>query len=34
MGFYLWRAHPRIRQQLAEHPLGESVDGAVRARNQ
>lgn len=27
MGFYLWSAHPRIRQHLAEHPLGETLDG-------
>jgi hypothetical protein len=27
MGLYLWRAHPRIRQQLVEHPLGETTDG-------
>jgi len=33
MGYYLWRAHPRIREQLAEHPLGEPVDGHVEAPN-
>jgi len=33
MGFYLWRAHPRLRQQLAEHPLGEPAGGAVQAPN-
>jgi hypothetical protein len=27
MGVYLWHAHPRIRQQLIEHPLGETMDG-------
>lgn len=27
MGYYLWRAHPHIRQALAEHPLGETADG-------
>lgn len=27
MGYYLWRAHPRISQRLAEHPLGETADG-------
>jgi hypothetical protein len=27
MGLYLWRVHPRIRQQLVEHPLGETMDG-------
>jgi hypothetical protein len=31
MGFYLWRAHPRLRQRLAEHPLGEPAGGAVHA---
>lgn len=24
MGYYLWRAHPRLREELKEHPLGES----------
>lgn len=27
MGFYLWKAHPRIREELAAHPLGETADG-------
>ena len=27
MGYYLWRAHPRIKQRLVEHPLGETADG-------
>ncbi|HEX9729934.1 MAG TPA: hypothetical protein VGA37_15665 [Gemmatimonadales bacterium] len=27
MGFYLWRVHPRIREVLALHPLGETADG-------
>ena len=27
MGYYLWTAHPRIREELALHPLGETVDG-------
>ncbi len=27
MGFFLWRVHPRIRQGLADHPLGETADG-------
>lgn len=27
MGYFLWRAHPRLRQELAEHPLGETADG-------
>jgi hypothetical protein len=31
MGFYLWRAHPRLRQQLAEHPLGEPAGGGASA---
>lgn len=27
MGFFLWRAHPQIRQGLIDHPLGETADG-------
>lgn len=27
MGFYLWKAHPHIREELALHPLGETMDG-------
>ncbi len=27
MGFYLWRAHPRLRESLAQHPIGETMDG-------
>ncbi|MGH2668625.1 MAG: hypothetical protein ACREMF_00010 [Gemmatimonadales bacterium] len=27
MGFYLYRAHPHIREALAAHPLGETDDG-------
>lgn len=27
MGYYLYRAHPRIREALARHPLGETDDG-------
>lgn len=27
MGYYLWTVHPRIREQLMEHPLGELADG-------
>jgi hypothetical protein len=27
MGYYLWRAHPHIREELAAHPLGETEDG-------
>jgi len=26
MGTYLWRAHPRIRESLTQHPLGETAD--------
>ena len=26
MGFYLWKMHPTLRQELARHPLGESMD--------
>ena len=27
MGYYLWTVHPEIRQDLIEHPLGETADG-------
>ncbi len=27
MGYYLWQAHPRIRESLALHPLGDIADG-------
>jgi len=27
MGFYLWKVHPHIREELALHPLGETMDG-------
>ena len=27
MGYYLWRAHPHIREALLQHPLGETDDG-------
>lgn len=27
MGYYLWRLHPSIRESLALHPLGETMDG-------
>jgi hypothetical protein len=27
MGYYLWSVHPHIREELALHPLGETVDG-------
>lgn len=26
MGFFLWRAHPRLRQELARHSLGTTRD--------
>ncbi len=26
MGYYLWNVHPRIREELAAHPLGEARD--------
>ena len=28
MGYYLWRMHPKIREELAAHPLGEPLDEA------
>src|SRR6266576_1830282 len=27
MGYYLWREHPRIGEELRRHPLGETEDG-------
>ena len=27
MGYYLWREHPKIGEELKRHPLGESADG-------
>src|SRR6202165_249951 len=27
MGYYLWREHPRIGEELRRHPLGETQDG-------
>ncbi|MFQ6046042.1 MAG: hypothetical protein ACE5PT_06750, partial [Gemmatimonadales bacterium] len=27
MGYFLWRLHPSIRESLALHPLGETMDG-------
>ena len=27
MGYYLWRQHPKIGEELRRHPLGETVDG-------
>jgi hypothetical protein len=29
MGYYLWRMHPKLRQELKEHPLGEPMDQGV-----
>ncbi len=26
MGYYLWRMHPKLREELAAHPLGEPMD--------
>ncbi len=26
MGYYLWRAHPKLREELREHPLGDTWD--------
>lgn len=26
MGYYLWYRHPRLRERLREHPLGEPAD--------
>jgi hypothetical protein len=26
MGYYLWTVHPSIREELAAHPLGETMD--------
>ncbi len=27
MGFYIWSVHPKLREELAAHPLGETQDG-------
>jgi hypothetical protein len=27
MGYYLWREHPKIGEELRRHPLGETVEG-------
>jgi len=27
MGYYLWREHPKIGEELRRHPLGETQDG-------
>jgi hypothetical protein len=29
MGYYLWRAHPKLREELAAHPLGSTGDHEV-----
>ncbi len=29
MGYYLWRMHPKIREELLAHPLGEPLDEAA-----
>lgn len=29
MGSYLWRMHPKLRAELAAHPLGEPLDEAA-----
>lgn len=26
MGYYLWQMHPKLRRELAQHPLGEPLD--------
>jgi len=27
MGYYLWREHPKIGEELRKHPLGETEEG-------
>lgn len=27
MGYYLWREHPKIAEELRRHPIGETADG-------
>src|SRR2546428_13489743 len=27
MGYYLWREHPKIGEELKRHPLGETQEG-------
>ncbi len=27
MGYFLWREHPKIGEELRRHPLGETEDG-------
>jgi len=29
MGYYLWRQHPKLREELRAHPLGEPMDQGV-----
>jgi hypothetical protein len=29
MGYYLWRAHPKLREELQAHPLGSTGDHEV-----
>ena len=29
MGYFLWKAHPKLRQALKDHPLGEPADQGV-----
>lgn len=29
MGYYLWRMHPKLQQELKAHPLGEPMDQGV-----
>jgi hypothetical protein len=31
MGYYLWAKHPKLREQLARHPLGQPIDEADEA---
>src|SRR6266516_1113497 len=30
MGYYLWREHPKIGEELRKHPLGETQEGEQR----
>lgn len=34
MGYYLWRAHPRLREELHLHPLGSTGDHEIEALRQ
>ncbi len=31
MGYYLWRMHPKLREKLATHPLGEPAEEPIVA---